>query len=103
MSDNTIKITVTLTSDTDPVKLGEAIAHLIQAVTPSEEWEQIAQAMKAQVAEQLARIAEGLGDGRAVIQLVDYDDPDTCPACGHENTFREEVETRVCSICDYEW
>lgn len=69
-----IKITIKLTSDTDPEKLGEAIAHLIQAVTPTDEWQKVAQAMKAQVVEQLAQIADELEDGRAIIQLVDYDE-----------------------------
>jgi hypothetical protein len=55
---NTIKINITVTADTDPEKLGEAIAHFVQAITPREEWEEVAQSMKSQVSSQLAQIAE---------------------------------------------
>jgi hypothetical protein len=48
---NTIKISLTITADTDPKKLGEAIAALIRAVTPEEEWSEVAQLIKAQIAE----------------------------------------------------
>ncbi|NJL42045.1 MAG: hypothetical protein HC840_13090 [Leptolyngbyaceae cyanobacterium RM2_2_4] len=54
---NTIKINIALTADIDPEKLGEAIAQLIRAVTPEEEWAEIAQQMKSEVSEQLALIA----------------------------------------------
>ncbi|NJL42147.1 MAG: hypothetical protein HC899_40075 [Leptolyngbyaceae cyanobacterium SM1_4_3] len=53
---NTIKINIALTADIDPEKLGEAIAQLIRAVTPEEEWAEIAQRMKSEASEQIAQM-----------------------------------------------
>lgn len=61
---NTIKLTFTVQTDTDPIKLGEAIAHMIQVITPAEELPEIAEQIKAQISDQLAQ--EGIE--RAVIK-----------------------------------
>lgn len=68
---NTIKITLTLQAESDPVKLGEAIAHLIKAVTPEEDLAEVAEEMKAQISEQLGK----KGIERAVIQYPVEDEP----------------------------
>jgi hypothetical protein len=53
---NTLKISITIPAEVDAQKLGEAIAQLIRAVTPEEEWAEIAQQMKFQASEQIAQI-----------------------------------------------
>lgn len=60
MSQNKITITISLAGKADPTNVGIAMAKLIQALTPAEEWETVAQEMKAQVETQLE--AAGSGD-----------------------------------------
>jgi hypothetical protein len=40
---NTIKLTIAVDADTDPTKLGEAIAHVIEAVTASADLTEVAE------------------------------------------------------------
>lgn len=62
---NKITIVIPVDEQADPAKVGEAIANLIKALTPQEDWETVAAELKAQVAaitnkpEQLRHLPQG--------------------------------------------